>query len=89
MYLLKLLMIGDCGVGKWIIFNFNYNINNIKWCELYLFKIGKTSLLLRFNDDSFNTSQRSTIGVDYKAKDIEINNQKVRLQIVINIFLFN
>lgn len=57
MYLIKLLLIGDCGVGK-------------------------TSLLLRYNDDSFKAQQRSTIGVDYKAKDIDLNGQTVRVQIV-------
>ena len=56
MYLVKLLMVGDCGVGK-------------------------TSLLLRFNDGSFQTNQRSTIGVDYKAKDIFVDGKTIRLQI--------
>jgi len=57
MYLIKLLLIGDCGVGK-------------------------TSLLLRYNDDCFKAQQRSTIGVDYKAKDVDLHGQTVRVQIV-------
>jgi len=47
MYLVRLLIIGDSGVGK-------------------------TSLLVRFNEDTFAQTQKTTIGVDYKAKEVVI-----------------
>ncbi|CAF0809234.1 unnamed protein product [Brachionus calyciflorus] len=55
----------------------------------YLFKIlligdsgvGKTCILCRFSDDSFNSSFISTIGIDFKMKTIELNGKKIKLQI--------
>ena len=41
---------------------------------------GKTSLLLRFADDSFSQSQRSTIGVDFKIKSLTVDGYPVKLQ---------
>ena len=57
MFLLRLLIVGNTGVGK-------------------------TSLLLRFNDDSFSPNQRTTVGVDYKAKETALDDGRVvKLQI--------
>lgn len=56
-YLVKLLVIGDSGVGK-------------------------TCMLLRFADDTFNPSHLATIGIDFKIKNLEVDNQLVKLQIV-------
>ena len=56
-YLVKLLMVGDSGVGK-------------------------TCMLLRFADDTFNASHLATIGIDFKIKTIEVDGQLVKLQIV-------
>ena len=36
--------------------------------------VGKTCLLLRFSEDKFNTSHLTTIGIDFKIKDIKIDN---------------
>ena len=55
----------------------------------YLFKIlligdsgvGKTCILCRFSDDSFNSSFISTIGIDFKMKTIDLNGKKIKLQI--------
>jgi Ras-related protein Rab-8A len=55
-YLLKILLIGDSGVGK-------------------------SCLLLRFADDSFTTSYITTIGIDFKIKNLEVDNKKIKLQI--------
>ena len=57
MYLIRLLIIGDAGVGK-------------------------TSLLVRFHEDSFSNNQKTTIGVDYKAKEVDITGEKVKLQVL-------
>lgn len=55
--LLKLLVLGDSGVGK-------------------------SSLLLRFCDDSFSPSFISTVGIDFKIKTISLpDKRRVKLQI--------
>ena len=43
--------------------------------------VGKTSLLMRFNEGHFLLTQKTTIGVDYKAKEIMIDSDNVKLQI--------
>lgn len=55
----------------------------------YLFKllligdsgVGKSCLLLRFADDTYNESYISTIGVDFKIRTIELEGKTVKLQI--------
>ena len=55
----------------------------------YIFKVlllgnsdvGKSSLLLRFVDSLWNDAFVPTIGVDFKVKTLEINNNKVKMQI--------
>uniref|UniRef100_A0A7S2RB79 Uncharacterized protein n=1 Tax=Rhizochromulina marina TaxID=1034831 RepID=A0A7S2RB79_9STRA len=53
---IKLLMIGDSGVGK-------------------------TCLLLRYANDSFSPTFITTIGIDFKIKNIELDNKRIKLQI--------
>ena len=53
---IKLLMIGDSGVGK-------------------------TCLLLRYANDSFSPTFITTIGIDFKIKNIDIDGTKIKLQI--------
>ncbi|XP_076018475.1 ras-related protein Rab-18-B [Genypterus blacodes] len=53
---LKLLIIGESGVGK-------------------------SSLLLRFTEDTFDPEQTATIGVDFKVKTIAIDGNKAKLAI--------
>merc|ERR1712066_867652 len=55
-YLLKLLLIGDSGVGK-------------------------TCLLFRFAEDSFNPAFISTIGIDFKIRTIEVDGKRLKRQI--------
>ncbi|XP_060533081.1 ras-related protein Rab-35 [Cylas formicarius] len=43
--------------------------------------VGKSSLLLRFSDNTFTGSYITTIGVDFKIKTVNIEGQKVKLQI--------
>ena len=55
----------------------------------YLFKLlligdsgtGKSSLIMRFADDSFNGSFISTIGVDFKIKTVDVDGSKIKMQI--------
>jgi GTPase SAR1 family protein len=59
MFLVRLLIVGETGVGK-------------------------TSLLIRFNEDHFVVNQKTTIGVDYKAKEVQINDEMVKLQVKVD-----
>ncbi|KXJ29128.1 ras-related protein Rab-35 isoform X1 [Exaiptasia diaphana] len=43
--------------------------------------VGKSSLLLRFADNMFSGSYITTIGVDFKIRTINIDGEKVKLQI--------
>lgn len=55
----------------------------------YLFKflligdsgVGKSSLLLRFADDTYTEAYVTTIGVDFKIRTINVDNKKIKLQI--------
>ena len=55
--------------------------------------VGKSCILLRFADDKFNENFYATIGVDFRFKNISVDNKSVKLQIVIkyiyNIFNLN
>ena len=58
----------------------------------YLFKVlllgdsgaGKSSLILRYTDDTFNSSLVSSIGVDFKVKKKEIEGKIIKIQVVRN-----
>lgn len=41
--------------------------------------VGKSSLLIRFCDDTFRDMYLTTIGVDFKFKTIDINGVGVKL----------
>ncbi|TKR58004.1 hypothetical protein L596_030633 [Steinernema carpocapsae] len=43
--------------------------------------VGKSSLLLRFADNTFSPNYITTIGVDFKIRTINVDGQKVKLQI--------
>lgn len=43
--------------------------------------VGKSSLLIRFSDDTFSGSYITTIGVDFKIRTVVIDGQRVKLQI--------
>jgi len=43
--------------------------------------VGKSSLLVRFADNHFSGNYITTIGVDFKIRTIEINGERVKLQI--------
>jgi Ras-related protein Rab-8A len=43
--------------------------------------IGKTVLITRFCEDNFKTSYVATIGVDFKVKNMTIQDRKYRMQI--------
>lgn len=43
--------------------------------------VGKTSLLVRYCEDTFQSDYLSTIGVDFKIKRIQINGNFITLNI--------
>jgi len=43
--------------------------------------VGKSSLLLRFSDDSFDFHNIPTIGIDIKLRTVDIDGRRVRLQL--------
>jgi len=43
--------------------------------------VGKSSILLRFADNTFSANYITTIGVDFKIRTITIKGQKIKLQI--------
>ena len=43
--------------------------------------VGKTSLLMRYCDDDFTKNHLPTIGIDFKNKNILINDKMIKLQI--------
>jgi Ras-related protein Rab-8A len=43
--------------------------------------VGKSCLLLRFCDNSFTPSFITTIGIDFKIRTMDIDGQRVKLQI--------
>ena len=55
----------------------------------YIFKVliigdssvGKSNILLRFSDNTFHETFLPTIGVDFKIKNLSINNKTVKLNI--------
>jgi small GTP-binding protein len=65
-------------------------------CSIYKFKfvlagdknVGKTSLLLRFCDNTFSEDLKGTIGVDFKKKKIELNYDSSLIPITLSIWDF-
>ncbi|KAH9509644.1 Ras- protein Rab-8B [Bulinus truncatus] len=43
--------------------------------------VGKTSILMRFSEDIFNCTFTSTIGIDFKIRTIELDGERIKLQI--------
>ncbi|KAL5007818.1 hypothetical protein ScPMuIL_016624 [Solemya velum] len=43
--------------------------------------VGKSSLLLRFTDDTFDPEQAATIGVDFKVKTLSLDGNRAKLAI--------
>ena len=50
--------------------------------------VGKSCILLRFADDKFNENFYATIRVDFRFKNLTVDDKQVKLQIVTNI-LYN
>ena len=44
-------------------------------------KVGKTSILKRYNEDAFTSHHLTTIGIDFITRDVQINNETVPVKI--------
>lgn len=43
--------------------------------------VGKSSILLRYDENKFTSNFLSTIGIDYRVKFLDVDNKKIKLQI--------
>ena len=43
--------------------------------------VGKTSIILRFTKEKYNSNRLATIGVDFKSKIIQSENQRIKVLI--------
>jgi small GTP-binding protein len=43
--------------------------------------VGKTTLIIRYCEGHFKSDTRTTVGVGFASKDVELENEKVKLQI--------
>merc|ERR1712071_191073 len=43
--------------------------------------VGKTAMISRYADDKFNSNWISTIGIDFKMKNVTLDGQRLRIQI--------
>jgi Ras-related protein Rab-8A len=43
--------------------------------------VGKTCLLLRYANDSFSPTFITTIGIDFKIKNIVLDGKRIKLQV--------
>ena len=48
--------------------------------------VGKTCLLLRYANDSFSPTFITTIGIDFKIKNIQLDGKRIKLQVRCLIF---
>lgn len=87
-HLFKLLIIGDS--GEWarppieqLPSDYRHISSDLvtNFLSFYILGVGKSCLLLRFADNTFSGSYITTIGVDFKIRTLEINGERVKLQI--------
>jgi len=59
---------------------------------LFLFSVGKTSLMNQYVSQKFSTQYKATIGADFLTKEITIDDKIVTLQVCFlyhfNLFIF-
>ena len=69
-------------------YNNNKDINNLDYDYLYKILLlgdsntGKSSIILRYTENSFDSSIVSSIGVDFKMKKMKFENKIIKIQIV-------
>ncbi len=48
---------------------------------LFFTVVGKTSLLMRYANNEFNSNTITTVGIDFKIKKVTQNGLKLKLQV--------
>ena len=75
-YLFKYIIIGDTGRSLTVVQQ-TQKINRYMYCT----GVGKSCLLLQFTDKRFQTVHDLTIGVEFGARTIQIDDLSVKLQV--------
>ncbi|XP_020722809.1 ras-related protein Rab-18-like isoform X1 [Bombus affinis] len=80
---LKLLMIGESNVGKsrYLFKTINYFLMLCKLSQYVYIIVIVGSILLRFTEDEFHENMQSTVGMDYRTKQVTIDGNTVKLAI--------
>ena len=77
-----ILLIGCCGYGGlWIL---NCYFIYLDGCPVVLIGdsgVGKSNLLSRFTRNEFNLESKSTIGVEFATRSIQVDNKTIKAQI--------
>lgn len=76
----KILLVGDSGM--WLRYEFSQLLGRMLTSFMLEPRkgVGKSSILLRFTDDVFESMQ-PTIGVDFKVKAMTVSNRTVKMTI--------
>ncbi|CBK20309.2 uncharacterized protein [Blastocystis hominis] len=65
--------------------NFHYllNVRNVYFVVVLIgdSNVGKTNILSRFANDEFNLDSKATVGVEFSAKCVKVNNSIIKAQI--------
>jgi Ras-related protein Rab-8A len=78
----KIYMVGDSSKNKT-----SYHIESYLSSNIFQsLGVGKTCLMLKFSNGDFTTTFISTIGIDFKAKNVVIDNKRVRVQVSISFY---
>ena len=78
--LIKLLLIGDS--GSFLRKNFfSFSQNSSQPISSTILGVGKTSVLIRFAEDSFTPNYVTTIGIDFRIRTIELGGKRMKLQL--------
>lgn len=84
-YTFKILIIGDaCKKLKPIIFEFKnlFSDSCLYVCVFLLYEaVGKSSLLTRFSDNTFNSKSDPTVGIDFNSRMIRVDRAICKLEI--------
>jgi GTPase SAR1 family protein len=88
--MIRLLIVGESSVGKTsLLIRFNEGevidrLLSLYRRYLYPYFHPSINLLLHpsIHSGNFYTNQRTTIGVDYKAKEIDIDGETIKLQVM-------
>ena len=71
-YLFKYIIVGDTGI---VVLMFFYSI------LIVTIAVGKSCILLQFTDGRFRDKHELTIGVEFGARTIHVENKMIKLQI--------